>query len=156
MNIEEDNEELSSDTIMAERLTRELEAALVGDDHQLLTRLAHIHERARTLESQMKSVKEQAAKRIMEIMDRMGVDSMKLAGRRLGFREQEYFGIDRSVEGSVSDMKAWIEAIAPEVNIPASTNIGKAVTAYLDMNPGAMLPPFIKVTKSRGLVNAKA
>jgi hypothetical protein len=116
--------------------------------------LAVLHEQARTAESRAASIKEETAKRIIMRMDSMGLDQVKSNGRRLAFRTNTYYGI---VEGQLQAAKDFLESVAPEVNVPASTNIKKAVEAYLDGQPqGTPIPACIAVTQSKSLVNAKA
>lgn len=122
-------------------------------DDEELGRLAVLHERARASESKAKAAKDELAKRIIARMDGIGTDTFRGNGRRLGFRTQTFYGI---AEGQLQAAKDFIEAQAPEVNIPASANIKKAVEAYLDTHPGEPIPPFIAVTETRSLVNAKA
>lgn len=91
--------------------------------------------------------------RIVAKLKELGTTSMKVAGRRIGLSSREYYGIDKD---RLAEAKEWIERVAPEVNIPAATNVGKAVEAYLAQNPGADLPQFIKVTTTETFTNAKA
>jgi len=57
---------------------------------------------------------------------------------------------------NLKSMKDWLEMVAPEVNIPASANIGKALTAFIDSNPDAEIPDFVAVTEKRSLTNRQA
>lgn len=97
--------------------------------------------------------KDELKLRIISTLDGMGASSVKVAGRRIGFTERTYYGIDRE---QVQAAKEWMEKVAPEANIPAAANIGKAVEAFLDDNPGVAVPAFITSTKTRILTNAKA
>jgi len=132
-------------------LDAEMES-LLGDDKEL-GELAVAHDRLRGLESKIEGMKKELSQRIVARMDSMGVDSVKANGRRLGFKTTRYFGV---ADGHESDLKDFIEAVAPECLIPASTNIKKALDAWLDRNPNQPVPPFISVTETRSLVNAKA
>lgn len=135
----------------AEELARSLEEAL-GQDPDLGP-LALLHDKARGLEGRVEAVKKELSLKITAKMEAMGLDSVKADGRRLSFRTQKYFGV---AEGREGDLKDFIEAVAPEVNIPASANIKKALDAWLDRNPGQPVPDFISVSETRSLVNAKA
>lgn len=135
----------------ADAAVSSLEALLCEDPD--LGPLAVAHDRARALESKIEGVKKELSARIVQKMEAMGVDAVKADGRRLGFRSQKYYGV---AEGRESDLKDFIEAVAPEVNIPASANIKKALDAWLDRNPGQQVPEFISVSETRSLVNAKA
>lgn len=125
----------------------------IFDDDPELGVLAVEHDRLRALESRVEALKKQVSERIVSMMDALGVESVKAGGRRLSFRRQTYYGI---VEGKVPSLQVFMESVAPEVNIPASANIKKALDAWLDANPGAEIPDFISKTESRSLVNAKA
>lgn len=125
---------------------------LMGDDKEL-GELAVAHDRLRGLESKIEAAKKELATRIVSRMDSMGIDSVKANGRRLGFKTTRYYGV---AEGQEADLKEFVEAVAPECMVPASTNIKKALDAWLDRNPEKPLPPFISVTETRSLVNAKA
>lgn len=126
--------------------------ASLGDDAEI-GELAVLHERARSAESRASAIKEETAKRIVMRMDALGLDQVKSGGRRLSFRTNTYYGIS---EGRIQEAKDFLESIAPEVNIPASANIKKAVEAYLDQHPGVAIPSFIAVTQTKSLTNAKA
>lgn len=91
--------------------------------------------------------------KIVAKLKELGTTSMKVAGRRIGLSSRDYYGIDKE---QLPAAKAWIEAVAPEVNVPAAANVGKAVEAFLAQNPGAELPAFIKVTTTETFTNAKA
>lgn len=91
--------------------------------------------------------------RIIAKMDELGTTSMKVAGRRIGFSTRTYYGVD--VE-KLDAFKPWMEKWAPEINIPASDKVCKAVEAYLAANPGQPLPDFIKSSETRSFTNAKA
>ena len=137
----------------ASALDQEMAEAFGGDSDGELGRLANLHEKLRGFEGKIESMKKETALRITQRMEAMGVDSVKAGGRRLGFRTQKYFGV---TPGSEVDLREFIEAVAPECLVPASTNIKKALDAWLDRNPGQNVPGFISVTESRSLVNAKA
>lgn len=89
---------------------------------------------------------------IMSAMDSLGTTSMKIAGRRIGITERTYYGVDRE---KLPEFQAWMQKVAPEANIPAAANVGKAVDAYLAENPSATMPDFIKSSVSRIFTNAK-
>lgn len=125
----------------------------IFDDDPELGVLAVEHDRLRALESRVEALKKQVSERIVSMMDALGVESVKAGGRRLAFRRQNYYGV---AEGREADLKAFMEVVAPEANIPASSNIKKAVDAWLDANPHVSIPDFISKTESRSLVNAKA
>jgi len=124
----------------------------LGEDAEIGD-LAVLHERARSAESRAAAVKEETARRIVQKMDALGLDQVKSNGRRLSFRTNTYYGI---AEGRTQEAKDFLESVAPEVNIPASANIKKAVEAYLDQHPGVAIPGFIAVTQTKSLTNAKA
>lgn len=134
-----------------ERQASELDSMLTEDAE--LGDLAVAHDRLRELEGDIERKKKELAQRIVARMEAMGLDKATAGGRRLGFREMTTYGV---AEGRVQELKDFIESIAPEVNIPASTNVKKAVDAFLDRNPGASVPDFVSVTKTRSLTNAKA
>lgn len=138
--------------IKAMETTLEAIDLIVGEDAEIGV-LANQHEQLRALEGKVESTKKEIALRIVQKMEAMGVDAVKAGGRRLGFREQTYYGC---AEGRNDDLKDFIEAVAPECLVPASTNIKKALDAWLDRNPGQNVPDFISVSKTRSLVNAKA
>ena len=131
----------------------DIDAALAGSDDAELGDLAVKHDKLRALESRVEKLKKELSTRIISRMESMGLDRATANGRRLGFTERTNYGV---AEGCAQQVKDFIGSIAPGVNIPASTNIAKAVGAYLDQNPGAVIPPFISVTKTRSLTNAKA
>lgn len=134
-----------------EREAQEALESVLGEDAEL-GELAVEHDRIRALVSGLEEKKAELSKRIVQKMETLGLDSVKAGGRRLSFRETSYYGI---TDGRAQDAKDFIEAVAPEVNIPASANIKKALDAWLDRNPGQPIPDFISVTKARSLVNAK-
>lgn len=144
---------MDKEVVDAENMERELDIAFesMTEDAEL-GELALLHDRLRAVIKVAEEKKDELAKRITARMESLGLDSVKAGGRRLAFREQTFYGI---AEGHVQEAKDFLEAVAPEVNVPASTNIKKAVDAYLDENPGAAIPAFISVTKTRSLVNAK-
>jgi hypothetical protein len=111
--------------------------------------------------SDLEKRKSQLKAEIMQLLDSMGMDSASAGGRRLGFTTRKYYGISEGEspdqrEQNLKHMKEWLESVAPEVNVPASANIGKAVAAYLDENPSAEIPDFVKVTEQRSLTNRQA
>jgi len=140
------------EALAAEAAQPSISEGMFDDDAELGV-LAVEHDRLRALESRIEALKKAVSERIVSRMDSMGLDSVKAGGRRLSFRRQSYYGV---TEDGVADLALFMATVAPEANIPASTNIKKAVDAFLDANPGANLPSFISKTESRSLVNAKA
>ncbi len=135
-----------------ERGPSALDSVLAEEDAEIGD-LALEHDRIRSECERLEDRKKELAKRITAKLEQLGLDSVKAAGRRLSFRETSYYGI---AEGRLQDAKDFIEAVAPEANVPASSNIKKALEAWLDENPGAEIPNFISVTKTRSLMNSKA
>ena len=142
----------NEEEIKALESTADAIGSILADDVEIGV-LANQHEQLRSLESRAESMKKELALRITQKMEAMGVDSVKAGGRRLGFRSQTYFGC---ADGRSSDLKVFIETVAPECLVPASTNIKKALDLWLDQHPGAPIPDFISASQSRSLVNAKA
>lgn len=102
--------------------------------------------------SKKEKEKDDLKTRIMSTLDGMGATSVKVAGRRVGITERTYYGLNKEM---IAAAKEWMERVAPEANIPAAQNVGKAVEAYLDANPGAALPEFVTSSVTRILTNAK-
>lgn len=127
-------------------------ATVLGDDAELGA-LAQQHDKLRELAKKYDEAKAEVAKAIVARMEGMGLDSVKAGGRRLSFKKQTYYGC---AEGRSQDVKDFVEAVAPELNVPATTNIKKALEVFLDENPGSPIPEFISVNETRSLVNAKA
>lgn len=118
------------------------------------------HVEARDLQSRAEKIKETLADKIVAKMNEQGLDSVKAGGRRAGFTTRKNYGIAAGAtqeerNANVAAVKAWLESVAPDLNIPASTNIANAVKIYLDRNPGAAMPAFIAVTETKSLTNAK-
>jgi hypothetical protein len=103
--------------------------------------------------SKQEKVKEAFKGQIMAKLNEIGSTSMKIAGRRIGITERTYYGLDKE---KLAEAKAWMEANAPEYNVPASSGVGKAVEAWLADHPGQPIPPFVTSSITRILTNAKA
>jgi hypothetical protein len=86
-------------------------------------------------------------------MDEIGVTSMTVAGRKIYTSTRTYYGIDRN---QLPEAKAWMEAVAPDINIPATDKVKKAVDLWMDEHPGEDLPGFITKSESVSLGNRKA
>lgn len=128
-----------------------LDSLLGADDAtlgELVTKFTTLGEQI----SKMEKEKDDLKTRIMSTLDGMGATSVKVAGRRVGITERTYYGLDKT---QIEAAKAWMEQVAPEANVPAAANVGKAVEAYLDANPGAALPAFVTSSVTRILTNAK-
>lgn len=120
-----------------------------GDLAKWVTELTELKQQ----ESQLGKQCDELKARIIAKLKELGTTSMKVAGRRIGLSSRTYYGVDKNM---LAEAKAWLEQVAPEVNIPASANIGKAVEAYLEQNPSATLPPFIVTSETETFTNAKA
>lgn len=146
---------MSDENIMAEL------DEMLGADSDKLGELANALVRATQAESEAKKEKDLIKARIISILDERGDDGAIAGGRRLGFTTRKYYGVaqgdspEQRAE-NLQQIKQWLEQVAPEVNVPASANIGKAVNAYLDANPSAEVPDFVAVTEKRSLTNRQA
>lgn len=135
---------------------------VITDDDVELGALAEQHEFYRRTESDAKAKKDEIAKQIAQRLDSLGMTSAVVNGRRLGFTTRHYYGIAEGNDanernGNINAMHAWLSQIAPDVDVPASANINKAVQAYLDIHgEGAELPPFLSKTEVRSVTNSKA
>jgi hypothetical protein len=133
----------------------------MGDDDEL-AKLAMDHERLRSLESKCKEAKDEVKARIESRLDGMGVDAAVAGGRRVGFSSRTYYGIKEGQtpqerQANIDALHAWMREVAPEADVPASTNVNRAVQAHLDrFGPEAELPAFIAKTDTRTLTNRQA
>ena len=123
----------------------------------LANELVEVSKTASQAEARKKEIKAE----IISILDARGDDGAIAGGRRLGFTTRKYYGVAQGESPEVhaqnlKSMKDWLEMVAPEVNIPASANIGKALTAFIDSNPDAEIPDFVAVTEKRSLTNRQA
>ena len=116
---------------------------------EMVTELVEVSATASKAEGRKKELK----KMILAKLDESGMTAATVAGRKIYTSERSYYGIDPN---QLPAAKAWIERVAPEVNIPAAANVGKAVSAFLDENPSADIPSFITTSKTVTLNNRKA
>lgn len=135
--------------------------ATFGPDTEQLGDLANALVEATQAESAAKKEKDRLKAKIISILDERGDDGAIAGGRRLGFTTRKYYGVAQGESPeqhaeNLTRIKDWLESVAPEVNVPASANIGKAVNAYLDANPDQDVPDFVAVTERRSLTNRQA
>lgn len=115
--------------------------------------LAQTHEQLGREASRIEALRKAVSDRLISLLDSQMLDAAVAGGRRIGFTKRTYYGIKA---GRLADFRAWISQVAPERDIPASTNVAAAVTAFLDTNPGDALPDFIEQDERRYLSNTKA
>lgn len=138
-------------------MTSELEDelhALLGPESdtalaEMVTELVEVSATASKAEGRKKELKNL----ILAKLNETGMTAATVAGRKIYTSTRTYYGIDPN---QLPTAKAWIEEVAPEVNIPASANVGKAVSAFLDENPSADVPDFITKSETITLNNRKA
>lgn len=155
---------MSNDTensVDIDALNEEMTAAFGLDEDAELAEMAQALTRLGGIRSQAEREAKRLKKLIINKLDSAGLEAAVAGNRRLGFTTRTYYGVAEGEslgerEENVASMRKWIDEIAPEVNVPASQNIGKAVTAYLDANPEAELPSFVKVSETRSLTNRQA
>lgn len=137
--------------------------AIIGMDEEGLASLAQKHAALRTLSGKVEAEKKLLAKELMRQLESMGVDSVKAGGQRIGTRTVTYFGIaegdtPEARKANVAALKEFIHQVAPEADVPASTNIKRAITAWLDQDASRTvddLPSCIHKSERVSLTNAR-
>ena len=119
--------------------------------------LAEVSAKVSVLEKRKKELKAN----IMQALDSAGLDAAVAGGRRLGFTTRTYWGVAEGATpteraANVTKLQDWLDTIAPEVNVPASMNINKAVTAFIEEGGDPETLPFLSKSESRSLTNRKA
>lgn len=129
---------------------------ILGPDDQELGALVEEMMDAAADESAAKKRKSEAKAKIISRMDEMGVTGVTVAGRKLGFSTTTYYGVHTEDPEKRKRFQEWMATLAPDINIPATDKVKKAVELWLDEHPSEDLPDFIKVTENRTLTNRKA
>ena len=111
--------------------------------------------------SKCEARKREIKKKIMALLDSAGLDAAVAAGRRLGFTTKTYWGLAQGQtpeerKANVEALRKWLSDVAPEVDVPASTNINKAVTAFIEDGGDPESLPFLSKQDKRSLTNRKA
>ncbi len=129
---------------------------VLGPDDQVLGGLVDELMAAQKEESAAKKKKDAAKAKIIIEMDKVGMQSCTIRNRKLSFSTTTYYGIHHEDPEKRERFKAWMERIAPTINLPATDKVKKALEIWQDENPGEPNPDFIKVTEKRKLLNSKA
>lgn len=124
-----------------------------GESDASLVSMVDEYTKAQDEKSKAEKKCEDLKARIMQKLDEIGTTSIKVAGRRVGITTRRYYGVNKE---RLAEFQKWMQDNAPEANIPAAANVGKAVEAYVENHPGEALPECVTFSDTRILTNAKA
>lgn len=124
-----------------------------GDpDASDLSKMSEMHDVCRKINTKADALKTNLGKAMLSQLDRLMLDIVEGDGFRVSVRETRYAGI---APNRLPEAKAWIEHLAPELNIPSSANVKKALEVFRDMNPDAPTPDFLSESTSRSVTNTR-
>jgi len=135
-------------------------AALEAQDLQDFAALLQQHANARDMEARACRLKESLVEQIKAKMTAEGMKTVKAGGQRATLSERSYYGFNKGdtpeeQAKNLADLKAFFDQYAPDLNVPATTNIAKAVEAFFAATGQQELPAFIKKNDTITLTNAK-
>jgi hypothetical protein len=116
------------------------------------------YEKAKSARLRAKAKEDEMKAAIMAFMEDSGFDSFVMHGRRYGTQTKTYWGIAQGQtpeerEANVERAKAWLDQEAPDLNIPASNNIQRALNEWLDRHPNEEAPDFLSKSERVSLTN---
>ena len=131
-----------------------------GDDGQLAV-LARKYNELKQLRLRVAKEEDAAKREIIALMDSAGLDGVKAGGRHLSFTTKSYYSVAQGespeqMAENLAEFKRWLDGFAPELNVPASQKIQKAIDTWQDLHPNQPLPEFIHMTEKRSLSNRQA
>lgn len=135
-------------------------AALEAQDLKDFATLLQQHANARDMEARACGLKESLVEQIKAKMQAEGMKTVKAGGQRATLSDRTYYGFNRGAspeeqEKNLAALKVFFDQYAPELNVPASTGIAKAVEAYFAATGQQVLPDFIKKNETTTFTNAK-